>query len=137
MSLLSCKIYNEMHMIKSNKKSILRQEDYKTRQTSISWRLSNNRIQFYNPRKISIYDSLRSSSNSSISSVESNAETVRQYHSSFIYSPKTGKYIEYETDDDCYNENEQNIIHDHSNNIILNNDNNDPYYCNPIDESYI
>ena len=138
MSLLSCKIYNEMHMMKSNKKKLLREEDYKTRQTSISWGLSNNRVQIYNPRKISIYDSLRSSSNSSnTSSVESSAETVKQVHSSFVYNPKTDKYIEYETDDDGYNGDEENIIDGSSNVIILENDGYDPYYYNPIDESYI
>ena len=137
MSLLSCKIYNEMHMMKSNKKSVLREENYKIRQTSISWGLSNNRVQIYNPRKTSIYDSLRSSSNSSISSIESNAETVKHVHSSFVYNPKTNKYIEYETDDDGYNGDEENIIDGSSNIIILENDGHDPYYYNPIDESYI
>ena len=137
MSLLSCKIYNEMHMIKSNKKSVLREEDYKPRQTSITWKLTNNKVQHYNPRKISIYSSLNSLSNSSLSSINSETTTIRQSHSSFVYNPETDVYIEYETDDDSYNGDKKNMIDGSSNIIILKNDNNDPYYCNPIDESYI
>ena len=159
MSLLSCKIYNEMYMVNQKKKQLLREEDYKTRQTSISWRLSNNRVQIYNPRKISIYDSLRSSSSSSnTSSVESSAETIQQSHTSFIYNPKTNEYIEYENDEEDENieyENDEedeniidgssniitlkdeNIIDGSSNIIILKDDGYDTYYYNPIDESYI
>lgn len=137
MSLLSCKIYNEMHMIKSNKRSVLREEDYKTRQTSITWKLTDNKVQHFNPRKISIYSSLNSLSNSSLSSLNSDDTTIRQSHSSFVYNPKTDKYIEYEIDDDSYNGCEENIIDSSSNIIIFENDNNVPQDCNPIDESYI
>lgn len=137
MSLLSCKIYNEMHMIKSNKRSILREEDYKPRQTSITWKLTDNKVQHFNPRKISIYSSLNSLSNSSLSSLNSDDTTIRQSHSSFVYNPDTDVYIEYEIDDDSHNGCEENIIDGSSNIIILENDNNEPQYCNPIDESYI
>ena len=137
MSLLSCKIYDEMHMIKSNKRSVLREEDYKPRQTSITWKLTDNKVQHFNPRKISIYSSLNSLSNSSLSSLNSDDTTIRQSHSSFVYNPDTDVYIEYEIDDDSHNRCEENIIDGSSNIIILENDNNEPQYCNPIDESYI
>lgn len=144
MSLLSCKIYNEMHMMKSNKKQVLREEDYKLRQTSISWKLKNNHVHYYNPRKISIYSSLHSLSNSSLSSLNSNESdttTIKQKHSSFIYNPNTDKYIDYEIDSDeeikmDVSNNNYNLIIDNSCNLTeLQYD--DTYHENVIHESYI
>ena len=120
-----------MHMMKSNKKQVLREEDYKLRQTSISWKLKNNQVHYYNPRKISIYSN------------ESDTTTIKQKHSSFIYNPNTDKYIEYEIDSDeeikmdvSNNNNNYNLIIDNSCNLTELQDD-DTYHENVIHESYI